>query len=89
MGPFAYDSKRSFSVGSILLFTTAASLGFLILTKQYLANYQIGDQLLIIALTALAMNGILTSPIRIISKYVEFPQRRKPNKTDQNEFDFD
>jgi len=89
MVPFAYDSKRSFSVGTTLLFTTSASLGFLILTPKYLANFQTGDHLLIIVLTALAMNGLMTWPIQLLRKYVELPQWRKPERSKGNELDFD
>lgn len=90
MVPFAYDSKRSFSLGTFLQFTTAACFGFLILTPGYLGNYQPGDHLLIIVLTAMAMNGLLAWPIELLKNYVELPQWRTPERAKNGDpLDFD
>lgn len=89
MVPFAYDSKRSFSVGNIMMFTTAACIGFLLLKPSYLANYQAGDHLFIVLLTAFAMNGILTWLVSVVSPYVDFPDWRKPERSKGHELDLD
>jgi len=89
MIPFAYDSKRSFSVGSILFLTIAASIRFFILRPDYLANYQPGEYLLIMVPTVLAVNGIMTWLIRIASNNIELGDWKKPAKSEGNELDFD
>lgn len=89
MIPFSYDSKRSFSVSSILVLTVAVSISLLILTPAYLKTYQTGEHLLIIVTTAFAVNGLLVRLLQVLSDNIDLPQWKKPDESNGNELDFD
>ncbi len=84
MIPFGYDTTRKLSIASLMFLTLATCLTTAILTPVYLNNYHAGEHAIIIAVSSLALNGVVHYLRGVVENNVQLPQRLdgRPQKTD-------
>ena len=87
MLPFGYDTTRRLSIASLMFLIVAICLTSAILTPAYLNNYHTGEHAIIIAVSSMALNGIIHWIRCVVENNVQLPHwpGKKQRDADQDE----